>query len=287
MPRNSQATARNGQATRKQRPKQGPHIAARTKRFEAQCTFSQVSGRFASVPRPRTSLTKPSELCRKSHSTSLGTRHWQARPKCWTQNYVNVDVTTVAWVCSLRRHRRQRLTPRHTTTHTTEEAVESDTHVIEGVCMNIEPTMNTETEPESPSHIGRRSFLLGAAAIGLLASSPAAVLAATKAKAKPKTPAKITGTIALQSNNADDKSKKGMEALVAAFNAKKTGTVQLNTVRANCTERNSLSTSPLPSLQKCSPGWPGRPRRTTPTRGFCSTSPMFGPHRKWRGIPQP
>ncbi len=98
--------------------------------------------------------------------------------------------------------------------------------------MNIEPTMNTEAEPESSSHIGRRSFLLGAVAIGLLASSPAAVLAATKkaTKAKAKTPAKITGTIALQSNNADDKSKKGMEALVAAFNAKKTGTVKLNTV---------------------------------------------------------
>jgi multiple sugar transport system substrate-binding protein len=100
--------------------------------------------------------------------------------------------------------------------------------------MNTEPTMNPEAEPESTSHIGRRSFLIGAAAVGLLASSPASVLAATAkktaGKAKPKTPAKISGTIALQSNNADDKSKKGMEALVAAFNAKKTGTVKLNTV---------------------------------------------------------
>lgn len=97
--------------------------------------------------------------------------------------------------------------------------------------MNTEPTMNPEAEPESSSLLGRRSFVLGAAAFGLLASSPAA-LAATKktTKAKTKGSAKTSGTIALQSNNADDKSKKGMEAVVAAFNAKKAGTVKLNTV---------------------------------------------------------
>lgn len=95
--------------------------------------------------------------------------------------------------------------------------------------MNIEPTINSEAEPESSSLVGRRSFVLGAAAVGgLLAGSPVA-LAATKTS-KAKTPAKTSGTIALQSNNADDKSKKGMEAIVAAFNARKVGTVKLNTV---------------------------------------------------------
>ena len=75
--------------------------------------------------------------------------------------------------------------------------------------MNIEPTMKPEAEPESPSLLGRRSFVLGAAAFGLLAGSPAALAAAKKTtKAK-----KVSGTIALQSNNADDKSKKGMEAV--------------------------------------------------------------------------
>ena len=95
--------------------------------------------------------------------------------------------------------------------------------------MNTEPTMNAENEPESPSLLGRRSFVLGAAALGVLASSPAA-FAATKKTTKAKKSAKTSGTIALQSNNADDKSKKGMEAVVAAFNAKKAGTVKLNTV---------------------------------------------------------
>ncbi len=102
--------------------------------------------------------------------------------------------------------------------------------------MNIEPTMNTEAEPEESSAVGRRTFVLGATALGLLAGSPAALAAKTKAKpkaTKPKTTTtapKSAGTIALQSNNSDDKSKKGMEAIVAAFNAKKTGTVKLNTV---------------------------------------------------------
>ena len=95
--------------------------------------------------------------------------------------------------------------------------------------MNIEPTMNPEAEPESSSLLGRRSFLLGSAALALLAGSPAA-LAATKKPAKAKTSAKTSGTIALQSNNSDDKSKKGIEAVVAAFNAQKVGTVKLNTV---------------------------------------------------------
>jgi ABC-type glycerol-3-phosphate transport system substrate-binding protein len=94
--------------------------------------------------------------------------------------------------------------------------------------MNIEPTMSTEADPESSTLLGRRSFVLGATALGLLAGSPAA-FAATKAS-KAKNAAKTSGTIALQSNNSDDKSKKGMEALVAAFNAKKLGTVKLNTV---------------------------------------------------------
>jgi multiple sugar transport system substrate-binding protein len=97
--------------------------------------------------------------------------------------------------------------------------------------MNIEPNMNPEVEPESPSVVGRRSFFLGAAALGLLAGSPAALAAkTTKAKPKPKAKPKALATIALQSNNADDKSKLGMEAIVAAFNAKKVGTVKLNTV---------------------------------------------------------
>jgi multiple sugar transport system substrate-binding protein len=93
--------------------------------------------------------------------------------------------------------------------------------------MNIEPTMNPETEPESTTLFGRRAFVVGATAAGVLAGSPAALAATTKKKAPAK---KTSGTIALQSNNADDKSKKGMEALVAAFNAKKAGTVKLNTV---------------------------------------------------------
>jgi multiple sugar transport system substrate-binding protein len=100
----------------------------------------------------------------------------------------------------------------------------------EGVCMNIEPTINPEAEPDSPSLLGRRSFVLGAAALGLLAGSPAALAATKKKTTKAKGPAKTSGTIALQSNNADDKSKKGMEAVVAAFNARNAGSVKLNTV---------------------------------------------------------
>ena len=72
--------------------------------------------------------------------------------------------------------------------------------------MNIEPTSYPDAEPESNSVVGRRSFVVGAAALGVLASSPAA-FAAAKTKAKT---AKISGTISLQSNNSDDKSKKAM-----------------------------------------------------------------------------
>jgi multiple sugar transport system substrate-binding protein len=96
--------------------------------------------------------------------------------------------------------------------------------------MNIEPTQNPDAEPGGTSQFGRRSFVLGAAALGALAGSPAAHAATTKTKAKTKAPAKTSGTISLQSNNSDDKSKLGMEAVVAAFNAKKAGTVKLNTV---------------------------------------------------------
>jgi multiple sugar transport system substrate-binding protein len=100
--------------------------------------------------------------------------------------------------------------------------------------MHVEPTNHPDAEPEVTSQFGRRSFVLGAAAIGALAGSPAALAAtkkpAAKAKAKAKAKPKISGTITLQSNNSDDKSKKGMEAVVAAFNAKKTGSVKLNTV---------------------------------------------------------
>jgi multiple sugar transport system substrate-binding protein len=97
--------------------------------------------------------------------------------------------------------------------------------------MNIEPNTNPEPESdsESPSRLGRRSFLLGAAALGMFAGSPTA-LAAAKKTTKGKKSTKISGTITLQSNNSDDKSKAGMAALVAGFNAKKTGTVKLNTV---------------------------------------------------------
>ena len=98
--------------------------------------------------------------------------------------------------------------------------------------MNIEPTNTSEAEPESQFVLGRRSFLLGAATLGVLAGSPGALAATKKAPAKTaaKTSAKTSGTITLQSNNSDDKSKKGMEALVAGFNARKAGTVKLNTV---------------------------------------------------------
>ena len=95
--------------------------------------------------------------------------------------------------------------------------------------MNTEPTKSPAVEPESQPVLGRRSFVLGAAAMGVLASSPAA-FAAAKKTTKAKGAAKITGTISLQSNNSDDKSKKAMEAVVAAFNLQKTGTVKLNTV---------------------------------------------------------
>ena len=94
--------------------------------------------------------------------------------------------------------------------------------------MSNEPTVNPEPGPESPFVFGRRSFVFGAAALGLLAGSPAA-LAVTKKTTKANG-AKTSGTISLQSNNSDDKSKKGMEALVAAFSAQKVGTVKLNTV---------------------------------------------------------